>query len=317
MPRRDSKPDALPRSTRVEARETSRLDWGHLRFFLELVRTGSHSAAAKRLRVDRNTVARRVVALEAELGLTLFERGPQGWRCTPAGEELAQLASRVEQDVLALARHADTRDRSPSGVVRLTTATHISAYLLSPNVPALAARYPQLVLEVAADQRTFDLTRREADLAVRMGRPHDAGLVMRKLADVTFGFYASRQWLGGRARAVDFERDPFIGHDESLASTPHERWIRELAPRRRVVFRTNNTASIVAAAHGGVGVGLLPRFVGDGDPALLRLEGPVPAHHEMWLLVHGDLRRTPRVAAVIDWLDAVITAAPALRPARE
>ena len=299
---RERDPRALPRAT-------NGLDWGHLRFFLELVRTGSHSSAAQRLKVDRNTVARRVATLEGELGLTLFERGPQGWRCPPAGEELAQLASRVEDDVLALARHADTRDRGPSGVVRLTTATHISAYLLAPNVPSLTTRHPQLVLEVAADQRTFDLTRREADLAVRMGRPRDAGLVMRKLADVTYGFFAARKWLG-RSRAVDLERDPFIGHDESLASAPHERWIRELAPQRRVVFRTNNTASIVAATRAGVGIGLLPLFVGEGDPALLRLEGPTPAHHEMWLLVHGELRRTPRVAAVIDWLDEVVAGVP-------
>ena len=301
-----------PRDPKAPVRDARGLDWGHLRFFLELVRTGSHSSAGQRLKVDRNTVARRVAARVGERGVTLFERGPQGWRCTPAGEELAQLASRVEEDVLALARHADARDQAPSGVVRLTTATHISAHLLAPNVPALSARHPQLVLEVAADQRTFDLTRREADLAVRMGRPRDAGLVMRKLTDVTYGFYASRKWLGGRSRPVDFERDPFIGHDESLAGTPHERWIRELAPRRRIVFRTNNTASIAAAARAGVGIGLIPRFVGEGDPALLRLDGPTPAHHEMWLLVHGELRRTPRVAAVIDWLDEVVAEVPAL-----
>jgi DNA-binding transcriptional LysR family regulator len=292
------------------------LDWGHLRFFLELVRTGSHASAAHRLGVDRNTVARRVAALEGELGLPLFERGPQGWRCTPAGEELAKLASRVEDDVLALARHADASDRSPGGLVRLTTATHISAHLLAPAIPRLVARHPQLVLEVAADQRTFDLTRREADLAVRMGRPRDAGLVMRKLADVAYGFYASRARVGGRPRAVDLERDAFIGHDDSLASAPHERWIRELAPARRVVFRTNSTAAVVAAARAGAGIGLIPRFFGEGDPELVRLDGPTPAHHEMWLLVHGELRRTPRVAAVIDWIDEVLADAAAVLGAR-
>ncbi len=306
-PARERASTAVPRA--VTHADVGNLDWGHLRFFLELVRTGSHSAAAQRLRVDRATVARRVAALEGELGLALFERGPQGWRCTPAGEELSQLASRVEDDVLALARHADARDRSPSGIVRLTTATHISAYLLAPAVPLLAARYRQLVLEVAADQRTFDLTRREADLAVRMGRPRDAGLVMRKLADVAYGFYASRRWLGGRPRTVDLERDPFIGHDDTFASTPHERWIREVAPHRRIVFRTNSTASVVSAARAGVGVGLVPRFVGEVEPELVRLDGPTPAHHEMWLLVHGELRRTPRVAAVIDWLDELVAKA--------
>jgi DNA-binding transcriptional LysR family regulator len=299
-----------PLARRVEP--TRGLDWGHLRFFLELVRTGSHAAAAHRLDVDRNTVARRVAALEGELGLALFERGPQGWRCTPAGEELAKLASRVEDDVLALAQHADASDRSPGGIVRLTTATHISAHLLAPALPRLAQRHPQLVLEIAADQRTFDLTRREADLAVRMGRPRDAGLVMRKLTDVGYGFYVSRASLAGRSRAVDFQRDAFVGHDDSLASVPHERWIRELAPDRRVVFRTNSTASVVAAVRAGLGVGLIPSFVGEGDPELLRLDGPTPAHHEMWLLVHGELRRTPRVAAVIDWIDEVMASAAAV-----
>src|SRR5512144_2947434 len=113
----------------------SLLDWGHLRFFLELVRTGSHARAAKRMGVDRNTVARRVAALEAELGLALFERGPQGWIRTSTGDDLAALASRVEEDVLALARHVDARDRAVAGTVRLTTASHLAAYLVAPAVP--------------------------------------------------------------------------------------------------------------------------------------------------------------------------------------
>ncbi|HZY05099.1 MAG TPA: LysR family transcriptional regulator, partial [Anaeromyxobacteraceae bacterium] len=161
-----------------------RLEWGHLRFFLELVRSGSLSRAARGLGVDRNTVARRVAALEAELGLPLFERGPQGWSRTAAGDELAAMASHIEEDVLALARHADARDRAVAGTVRLTTAAHLAAHLVVPAVPALRQRHPGLVLEVVADQRVFDLTRREADLALRMGRPRDAspGLLARKLS---------------------------------------------------------------------------------------------------------------------------------------
>ena len=280
-----------------------RLDWGNLRFFLELARTGSLSRAAARLGVDRNTVARRVAALEEELGLPLFERGPQGWSRTQAGEELSALASRVEEDVLALARHADARDRAVAGTVRLTTASHLAAHLVAPAVPELRRRHPGLVLEVAADQRTFDLTRREADLALRMGRPRDPGLVTRKLSDVAYGFYASPAYLSGREAGVDFARDDFVGPDDGVAGTPHERWIARVGPERRVVFRCNSTASLAAAARAGLGVALLPRFAGDGDPGLVRLDGPEPAHHELWLLVHGDLRRVPRVRAVIEWVD--------------
>ncbi|GEJ58683.1 LysR family transcriptional regulator [Anaeromyxobacter diazotrophicus] len=285
------------------------LDWGNLRFLLELVRTGSHARAAQRLGVDRNTVARRVASMEEQLGLALFERGPQGWCCTAAGQELAEMASQVEADVLALARHADAHDRTLSGTVRLTTATHLSAFLLVPALPALRERHPGLVLEVVADQRTFDLARREADLALRMGRPREAGLVTRKLSDVAYGLYAGRDSAPGRRGAVDFAADPFVGFEESLASTPQERWLARAGPERRVVFRCNSTASLVAAARIGVGVAVLPRFVADADAALVRLEGPEPVPHELWLLVHGDLRRSPRVREVIDWVDELVARA--------
>jgi DNA-binding transcriptional LysR family regulator len=293
---------------------TRRVDWGDLRFFLELARSGSHSRAARLLGVNRNTVARRVAALERELGLSLFERGPQGWSRTSAGEDLVALAVRVEDDVLALTRHADARDQALTGTVRLTAASHVAAFLLVPALPVLRRRHPGLVLEIAVDQRTFDLTRREADLALRFGRPRDAGLVTRKLSDVAYGLYASKGLSAGRSRAVDFATDPFVGFDDSLAGVPQERWLARMAPDRHVVFRCNSTASLMAAARLGVGVAVLPRFVADRDPALTRLEGPEPVNHELWLLVHGDLRRTPRVRAVIEWVDEMVEeAGPALR----
>jgi DNA-binding transcriptional LysR family regulator len=288
-----------------------RLEWGHLRFFLELVRSGSLSRAARSLGVDRNTVARRVAALEAELGLPLFERGPQGWSRTAAGDELATMASHIEEDVLALARHADARDRAVAGTVRLTTAAHLAAHLVVPAVPALRQRHPGLVLEVVADQRVFDLTRREADLALRMGRPRDAspGLLARKLSDVAYAVYAARGSAAARRGAVDLGGDAFLGLDESLAGTPQERWLERVAPGRRVVFRTNSTASLMAGVRGGLGVAVLPRFAADPDAGLIRLGGPEPVNHELWLLVHADLRRSPRVQAVIEWVDEMVVRA--------
>lgn len=291
-----------------------RLDWSGLRDFLELCRAGSLSAAARRLGVDRNTVARRVAALEEALGLTLFERGPQGWARTAAGEELAGLAGRVEEDVLAVSRHADARDRAVQGTVRLTTAMHLAAWLLAPALPALRARHPGILLEVAADQRTFDLTRREADLALRMGRPRDTGLVARRLSPVAYGFYAGRGYARAGRGQVDFAADLFLGFDDTLAAVPQERWLARLAPERQVVFRCNSTAALLAAARTGLGVAVLPRYLADAEPGLARLDGPAPVDHELWLLVHGDLRRAPRVRAVIEWVDELVGRA---RPALE
>jgi len=305
-------PEKAKRRAAPAQERTGRLEWGHLRYFLELARTGSLSQAARRIGVDRNTVARRVAALEEELGLSLFERGPQGWTRTAAGDELSDLASQVEEDVLRLARHADAQDRALDGSVRLTTASHLAAHLLCPALPELRARHPGLLLEIAVAQRTFDLTRREADLALRMGRPQDAGLVTRKLSDVAYGLFASAEYAARRTGPVDFQRDTFLGLDDSLASTPHERWIARLAPERRVVLKANATAALQAAARAGLGVAILPRYVADGDRELVQIDGPEPARHELWLLVHGDLRRVPRVKAVIEWVDWLVERA---RPA--
>jgi len=306
-PRRNAQPSTAPAQERAGG-----LDWGHLRFFLAMARTGSLSLAARRLGVDRTTVARRVAALERALQLPLFERGPLGWTRTAGGEELAALAERVEEDVLALARHADARDRAVSGSVRLTTAAHLAAWLLAPGVALLRARHPGLVLEIAADQRNFDLTRREADLAVRMGRPRDTGLVTRRLCELAYGLYAAAGSPAARRGAPDFEADPFLGFDESLAGIPQERWLQQRGPDRQVVFRSNATATLAAAARCGVGLAVLPCYVGDADPGLARLAAPDLPAYEVWLLVHGDLRRTPRVKAVIEWIDEVVERA---RPA--
>ena len=150
-----------------------------------------------------------------------------------------------------------------------------------------------------------------------MGRPRDTGLVTRKLVDVVHGLYASRAYAADRAGPVSFSSDSFVGFDESLASAQQERWLERMGPERRVVFRCNNTASLVAAARLGLGVAVLPRFVADRDAELARLAGPEPPTLELWLLVHGDLRRTPRVRAVIEWVDRLVERArPALSGAR-
>ncbi len=298
------------RGRAAAAREpSSRLDWGNLRFFLELVRTGSHARAAGRLGVDRNTVARRVASLEEELGLPLFERGPQGWSQTAAGRELAELAGRVEEDVLALARHAAARDPALQGSVRLTTVPHLATYLLAPALPALHLRHPGLVLELVADERAFNLSRREADLALRVGRPRDVGLVARRLSELAHAFYAGSATEAGRRGAVDLRADPFLDEEAPGNAEHHaeqERWLDQVAPERRVVHRCNSTSALAEAARHGLGVALLPCYLADPDPRLRRLEGPRPEALEIWLLVHGDLRRTPRIRAVIDWLDQLV-----------
>ena len=141
-----------------------------------------------------------------------------------------------------------------------------------------------------------------------MGRPRDAGLVARKLSDVAHGLYARKGSAAAMRGVVDLSGDEFIGYEDSLSGTPQERWLARYAPGRRVVFRCNSTASLVAAVRLGVGVALLACFVADARTDLVPLGGADPLFHESWLLVHGDLRRTPRVKAVTEWVDEFVSA---------
>ncbi len=276
-------------------------DWEALRYFLEARRQGSLSEAARRLGVDHTTVARRIAALERSIGASLFDRTPRGWEPTAAAEALLASAERVEEAVLVLERNI-VAGAEDVGVVRVATTQQIASDVVIPGLPTLRARHPGIVVEVVAENRSKSLSRREADLAVRFGPPRDAGLVVRKLGEIAHAFYGAR---AGRTSAVLGADEPFIGYADTLSRVEHEPWLDRVHPTRSVVFRANTFASIVAAVRAGVGVALLPCFVGDPDPLLVRLSSAhEPAARELWLVVHGDLRRSRRVRAVMDWLVA-------------
>lgn len=279
------------------------MDWGDLRFFVELARSGSLSATARRLRVDHSTVARRVAALEADLGVRLFDRLPRGYALTAEGEEVADLAGRLEEGAFAIERFAQGRSAEPSGTVRLSAPPVFASHFIAPRLAGLRDRWPGVVLELVGDARAASLTRREADLALRLNRPEDDGLVTRRLGTMGYGLYAARGYAE--------ERPPdswgFIAYDDSLEHVPQQRWLRVVAAGRPVVFRANDLASLFAAARAGLGLAALPHFLGLSDPGLVRVPAePAPQGRDLWLLVHPDLRRAARVRATMDFLVALL-----------
>lgn len=284
------------------------MNWDDLRVFLALADSGSLSATARKLGVDHSTVARRVAALEADLGVRLFDRLPRGYAPTAEGEEFAVLARRVEDGVLAVERHARGQPGEPAGVVRLSAPPAFSSSFLAPRLAGLRRTLPKLVVELVGDVRAVSLTRREADLALRLQRPEDDGLVARRIGAMGYGLYATRDYLDGRDEA-DWE---FIGYDDSMDHVPQQRWLRQVAGRRPFVFRANDLMSLRAAAAAGVGIAAIPHFLGRMDAALIQAVPaaglPPPQPRELWLLVHGDLRRSARVRAVMDALVSIIAA---------
>jgi DNA-binding transcriptional LysR family regulator len=275
------------------------MNWDDLRHLLAIARAGTLAAAARRLQVNQTTVARRLAALEAALGARLFERGEGVLRPTKPGELALARAAEVEQEVQALERGVAGADAEPAGLVRVTAVPILVNRLLIPAAAALNARHPRLRLELIADSRNLSLTRREADIALRLSRPESgAGAIVRRLVHLDYAVYGPR----GRAGA----RLPWISYEEALSHLPQARWIAaqteggELAP-----LAVSDAEALIHAIRTGLGKSLLPCVVADREAGLQRLGEPV-FRRELWLLTHREVRRHARIAAAIAWIEDVL-----------
>jgi DNA-binding transcriptional LysR family regulator len=288
-----------------------RADWDDLRLVLSIARARSLSGAARALGVNHATVFRRLGAIEARLGVRLFDRHKGGYVPTAAGEELERVAAGIDEQVADLDRRLTGRDLRLEGTLRVTTVDTIATTLMPPVMARFAAAYPGVTLELAVEKAIVSLSRREADVAVRPTTEPPEGLVGRRIADFTFAVYAASTYLEGAG--VREERDHvWIVPDDSLGHLPSTKWVRRLAPSR-VALRTDSFVAMAAAAAAGIGVAALPCYTGDSHPDLVRVGRPRPGlGATLWLLTHEDLRRTARVRAFMDLAASALGAQRAL-----
>ncbi|HYD98081.1 MAG TPA: LysR family transcriptional regulator [Alphaproteobacteria bacterium] len=276
------------------------MDWNDLRLFLSVARTGSLSAATRELGISQATIGRRLQALEAALGIVLFERLNTGYELTAAGRDALVRAQAAEAAILAVGRGAGSGQADLQGEVRLATGEALGSHLLAPHMPRLRANHPSLRLEFVTAMRTASLSRREADMALRLVRPDQGDLVRRRVGAVGFGLYAAASLVEARPglRADPWSAD-LIGWDRTLRDMAPAAWERDQALGRIVATATSMNVQL-ALVGAGIGAAVLPCFVGDGVPGLIRLIGPSDVTTlELWLVAHRDLSRTPRVRAVM------------------
>ena len=280
-------------------------DWNDLRLVLTVARSGSLRGAAEALGVDHSTAYRRLQAIEAELGLSLFERAGGHYRATETGERVTLAAERIEAETLALERDITGRDVRLSGRLRLT-ASETLAYRVLPRLLAeFHRRHPGIRVELIIDNRQLDLARREADVALRATRPGEPTLFGRKIADIEWTIYGSASYLetrGTPGSLADCVGHDFIGWDEG-ADTAAARWLAEVVPETAIVFRSSSLINQLGAAAAGMGLAVLPCYLADTEPAVHRILPPIaPLTRELWLITHQDLRQTARVRAFFDFI---------------
>jgi len=287
-------------------------DWDDYRFVAAVGQAGGLAAAARVLGVHHSTVFRRIAALEAATGVRLFDRLPDGYRPTPAGEAVLSALGQAETAIHAVERRLTGEVPDLSGSVRVTTAEDIAEALVSPNLAKFNESYPDIRLELIVDNRFFNLSRREADIAFRPGRDPEGDMVGRRCGPLAFAHYASDSYLaraGHPEGPADLSLHKLIGCDDSLAHVAPARWLKRHETGDNVAVRSNSFLIQRAAVRAGLGIGLLPCFLADGQDLVRLWAPPADLDSELWVLTHRDLRATPRIRAVLDYFyDAFVDA---------
>ena len=286
-------------------------NWNDLRIFLAAARSGSLSAASRILECNQPTVSRRISALEQAIGLRLFQRHAHGLTLTEDGQRILRVAVAMDAAAAALQRHTDTTSMV-NGTVRIAAPEGLGLQLLAPALNKLLHEYPELTLILESASSSADLTRGEADIAVRLYRPDAPDLVVRRVRNMAFGLYASPPYLsqyGTPTTADALLSHRFIDYGELLSDQSESRWLQSLAPSARYVLRSDSIVTRINAAQAGTGIAVLPHVLTRNTELVQILADHAPPDRTIWLVVHQDLRDAPRMRVVLDFLTEVIESA--------
>ncbi|PTY37765.1 LysR family transcriptional regulator [Saccharospirillum sp. MSK14-1] len=290
------------------AKTNNLFNWDDFKTIHAIVLTGSLSGAARRLEVSHATVFRRLNIIEKRLGVALFERHPGGYQATAAGEEMAAVAAKMDSEVQAAERRLIGRDLQLAGTVRLTTTDSLLSGVLTPILADFRHQHPAIKLEVVAPSQTFNLSKREADLALRPANQPPENLVGRRVGHIRQAIYlASEKADKALAQALDgtalWQQLDWIGPDANMGYHSLQKWLHQQGLEQRCRYWTDTTLAMQSAARHGLGAAVLPCYLAQADAGLTQLGEPITAMStQLWLLTHPDLRHSARVRALMDHL---------------
>ncbi|MEK7948748.1 LysR substrate-binding domain-containing protein [Pigmentiphaga sp. YJ18] len=279
------------------------MNWDDARIFLAIRRAGTLRGAAALLEVDQATAGRRLAALEAALGARLFLRTPNGYVPTPAGELAGAAAERMEQAADQLQRQMQGLDDKLCGVVRVATSDTMASFYVIPALRTLREAHPDIKVVLGTSTQVTNLTRREADIAVRTVKPTSPDLIARRLARRQIGVYASRDYLcrrGVPAMDAALKGHDVIRYDRAIGPLDGARLGGVSTGNARVALEVNSGLMMLEAVRAGLGLGELAVLMAQDDPDLVRVWPERTERLDVWLVLHADLNRTARVRAVAD-----------------
>jgi DNA-binding transcriptional LysR family regulator len=282
------------------------LSWDDFRYVKAIADSRSLSGAAQSLGVNHSTVFRRLGQIEEQLGSRLFERGRAGYALTPCGEEMVRLAERLGEDINSFERKVTGQDLRPSGELRVTTNDMVLLHLLSDVLVGFRRAYPEITIDVVVSNTILNLSRRDADVAVRATYIRPEGLAGHRISNIAWAVFGTKETVKDGFDAKRTDQYNWIGVSDHSSMARATKWMRDHAGGEvKLVYKANTLLSLAEIAAGGVGLVLLPCFIGATIPRLQRLTPPLPElEGEFWLVTHPDLRLTARVRAFVEFCAA-------------
>jgi len=283
------------------------MNWNDLKYLIAVHREGTLSAASKALNVNQTTVSRRLQSLESELSTPLFQRLDGSLILTQEGLKALLHAEKAEEAFLKLEKQISTT-RHIQGPLKMTAVDSVINEILLPALPSLLNVHPRLQVNLHGASSNLEITKFEADIAIRLARPESGSIVVSKLGNMGFAIYGTEK-MEEQAKTIGLDKLPWAIYDEQLSQLPEMQWLDASYPDVRTSVKSYSASTLSIVISGGMAIGILPCFLGDNQPTLKRLSGRHPIiTREVWLVMHSDAYKTPRVRAGVEWVRSTFRA---------
>ncbi len=281
------------------------IQWDDYRYFLALYRSKTLKASARELKVDQATVGRRILSLEEEIGTQLFEKRSDGYFLTLAGERILPTLQASEEGILAVERIIAGQDERVQGLVKIAMPGALANHWLIPKLRPFIQKHRQIEFEFLTGAEVVNLSRREADLAIRLVRPQQSDLIVKKIGEIELAIYGHASLFTPKRKPTtrgELKNFPFIGLFPNASSDLEKQILKKIESSIQCTIRSSAWSSVFYSIQAGLGIGILPGFVAARDSQIVQLQIEDPVRAPLWLVAHPDIVNSARVRAVIDYL---------------
>ena len=303
---------SLPRKMQLTLQKCKQLkllgflmNWDDIKIFLEVARAERLSVAARRMAVDASTISRRLHQLEEQLSTQLFKRTTQGHVLTSDGEKLLETARRMEQDAMFAFDHIKGESDINAGLVRIGVTEAFGNQFIAPNLFNLSSKHPDIQIDLLHFSRDVKISRNEADIAIAIEKPKSTSMIVSKLSDYKLQIYGAKNSMHQRniSSIRDLSTKPWVSYVDKLLFTEQLSYLEELNMPINPVLRSTSIISQLSAIQSGIGIGVLPCFLADNDPNLVKiLPEEITIIRSFWLITHPEIKRLTRVNTVWEYL---------------